>query len=48
MMNSKTILPIKAWKAEYADLTAERNGLTQRYVSLKDEVREAEQIRKNV
>ncbi len=48
VMNGKTTLPTKAWKAEYAKLTAERKTLNQRYVALKDEVREAEQIRKSV
>lgn len=48
VMNGKTTLPTKAWKTEYAKLTAERNGLNQRYVSLKDEVKEAERIRKSV
>lgn len=48
VMNGRTALPTKAWKAEYADLTAKRQILNQRYVSLKDEVKEAEQIRKNV
>lgn len=48
VMNGKTILPTKAWKEEYAKLTNQRNGLNQRYVALKDEVREAEQIRKSV
>jgi hypothetical protein len=47
-MNGKTVLPTKAWKTEYAKLTAERNRLNQRYVSLKDEVKEAEQIRRSV
>jgi ATP-dependent exoDNAse (exonuclease V) alpha subunit len=48
VMNGKTTLPTKAWKKEYADLTAKRQILNQRYVALKDEVKEAEQIRKNV
>ena len=48
VMNGKTTLPTKAWKAEYAKLTADRNRLNQRYVSLKDEVKEAEQIRRGV
>ena len=48
VMNGKTTLPTKAWKTEYAALTAERKVLNQRYVSLKDEVKEAEQIRKSV
>lgn len=48
VMNGKTTLPTKAWKAEYDELTDKRKILNQRYVALKDEVREAEQIRKNV
>ena len=48
VMNGKTTLPTKAWKAEYAKLTAERKTLNQRYLALKDEVKEAEQIRKSV
>jgi DNA-binding transcriptional ArsR family regulator len=47
-MNGRTALPVKAWKAEYAELTDKRQVLNQRYVSLKDEVKEAEQIRKSV
>ena len=48
VLNGKTSLPTKAWKAEYAKLTAERKTLNQRYLALKDEVKEAEQIRKSV
>jgi hypothetical protein len=48
VMNGRTTLPTKAWKAEYAKLTAERNRHNQRYAALKYEVREAEQIRKSV
>ena len=48
VMNGKTTLPTKAWKTEYADLTAKREMLNQRYVALKDEVREVKQIRKSV
>ena len=48
VMNGKTTIPTKAWKAEYAKLTAERNMLNQRYLVLKGEVKEAEQIRKSV
>lgn len=47
-MNGKTNLPTKAWKSEYADQTAKRKMLNQRYAALKDEVKEAEQMRKNV
>jgi len=48
VMNGKTTIPTKAWKAEYAKLTAERNALNQRYLVLKGEVKEAKQIRKSV
>lgn len=48
VLNGKTTIPSKAWKAEYAKLTAERKTLNQQYLVLKDEVKEAEQIRKSV
>ncbi len=48
VLNGKATLPTKAWKAEYARLTAERKTLNQRYLALKDEVKEAERIRKSV
>lgn len=48
VMNGKTAIPTKVWKTEYAKLTAERNTLNQRYLVLKGEVKEAEQIRKSV
>ena len=48
VMNGKTALPVKAWKAEYAKLTAERETLNRRYLALKGEVKEAEQIRRSV
>ena len=41
-------LPVKAWKAEYAKLIAERETLNRRYLVLKGEVKEAEQIRRSV
>ena len=47
-MNGKTTIPTKAWKTEYAKLTAERKTLSQRYLALKEEVKEAEKIRKSV
>ena len=47
-MSSKTAIPTKAWKTEYAKLTAEKKTLNQRYLTLKEEVKEAEQIRKSV
>ena len=40
--------PITKWKAEHDKLTLERRKLNQQYVSLKDEVKEVEQIRKRV
>ena len=48
VMNGKTTIPTKAWKEEYTKLTAERKTLNQRYLALKEEVKEAEKIRKNV
>ena len=48
MLNGKTSIPAKAWKAERDKLTAERRTLNQHYLSLKDEVKQAEQIRKSV
>ena len=48
MMNGKTTIPTKAWKDEYTKLTAERKTLNQRYLALKEEVKEAEKIRKSV
>jgi hypothetical protein len=40
--------PIMKWKAERDKLIAERGKLNLQYNSLKDEVKEAEQIRKSV
>lgn len=48
VMNGKTTIPTKAWKTEYAKLTAERKTLNGRYLELKEEVKEAEKIRKSV
>ena len=48
VMNGKTTLPTKTWKAERIKLTNERKLLDRDYAALKDEVKEAEQIRKNV
>ena len=47
-MNGKTSVPIKSLKAEHAKLTTERNRLDERYIALKTEVKEAEQIRRSV
>ena len=48
VMNGRTGIPLKAWKAEHEKLTAERKELSRRYLALKDEVKEAEHIRKGV
>ncbi len=48
VMNGKTTIPTKIWKEEYTKLTAERKMLNQRYLALKEEVKEAEKIRKSV
>ncbi len=48
VMNGKTTIPAKAWKDEYTKLTAERKTLNQRYLALKEEVKEAAKIRKSV
>jgi len=44
----KKLPPVTKWQAERGKLTAEKNRLNQSYVSLKDEVKEVEQIRKSV
>ena len=48
IMNGKTSIPLKAWKAERDKLNGEKKELTRRYYALKDEVKEVEQIRRNV
>jgi len=44
----KKLPPIKKWQAEIVKLTAERGKIEQRYYALREEVKEAEQIRKSV
>jgi hypothetical protein len=44
----KKLPPIAKWKTEIEKLTAERSGLNQQYNALKDEVKEAERIRKSI
>ena len=44
----KKLLPIAKWKAEIEKLTAERKLLDRDYTTLKDEVKEAEQIRRSI
>lgn len=48
MMNGKTTILTKAWKTEYAKLTAERKMLKQGYLALKEEIKEDERTRKSV
>ena len=48
LMNGKKSLPLKAWKTEYAELSAEQKNINQQYLSLKNEVKKAERIRTNV
>ena len=48
VMNGKTSIPLKSWKAERDKLNAERQQLSHRYDKLKNEVKEVEQIRRNV
>ena len=48
VMNGKTTIPVKAWKTEYAKLPNQWKTLNQRYLELKEEVKEAEKIRKSV
>jgi len=47
-LNGHGKIPYNTWKAERAKRNAERNRLNGEYVSLKDEVKEVEQIRKSV
>jgi hypothetical protein len=44
----KKLPPVSKWQAEIIKLTAERGKLNQRYYALKDEIKEAEHIRKSV
>ena len=48
VMNGKTSIPLKSWKAERDKLNGEKRELTRQYYALKDEVKEVEQIRRNV
>jgi len=41
-------IPLRSWKAERVKLTAERKTLDMKYYKLKEEIKEAEQIRKSV
>jgi len=48
VMNGKTTLPVKSWKAERDKLANEKSRLTQEYTSLKEETRVVEQIKQSV
>jgi uncharacterized protein YoxC len=41
-------LPLKKWKSEVEELTAEKNGLYQQYYKLKDDVKEIDKVRREV
>jgi len=47
-MNDKTTIPTKSWKAEREKLVADKQSLTCDYYALKNEVSEAEKIRRGV
>jgi len=47
-MNGITALPKKAWKTECVKLTAELRRLDGNYADLKSEIKEAEQVRRNI
>jgi hypothetical protein len=47
-LNGRNEIPLKSWKAEYSKLTADLQRLDKGYADLKNEIREAEQIRKSV
>jgi len=48
IMNGKTVLPIKAWKAEQTKLAEQHAKLNKEYVLLKAGVQEVEQMRRGV
>ncbi|NLO84064.1 MAG: hypothetical protein GX096_01340, partial [Clostridiales bacterium] len=48
VMNAKTSLPIKEWKAERTKLTTDKKRLNGEYVSLKNDIAQVEKIRRNV
>ena len=48
VMNGRTDIPRKAWRAERETLTAEKGSLYAEYTRLKEEVRDAEVIRRCV
>ena len=48
VLNGRTTMPLKAWKAEREKLTADKNQLNREYVSLKNDTAAVEKIRSNV
>jgi DNA repair exonuclease SbcCD ATPase subunit len=48
VLNGRTEIPIKEWKAEMAEKIAERERLTRKYDRLKGETRKVEQIKRSV
>ncbi len=47
-MNGNTKLPLKKWKAEHSTLTANKENLYRDYYKLRDDVREAETVKREV
>lgn len=48
VMNGRATIPTKAWRAEAAQLVAEKQSLYDEYVQMKEEVKDAETIRRCV
>ncbi|MCL2250232.1 MAG: hypothetical protein FWC13_13325, partial [Oscillospiraceae bacterium] len=48
VLNGRTSIPAKAWKAEREKLMSERLGLCDKYFSLKDDVRSMEKLHRGV
>jgi hypothetical protein len=48
VMNGRSNIPLKEWRAEHDSLTGEKNMLYREYCLLKEEVRKVEQIRRSV
>ncbi len=48
VMNGHSVLPLKEWKAELVQLSAEREILYQKYNGLKEEVRDVEVIKRSI
>jgi DNA repair exonuclease SbcCD ATPase subunit len=47
VLNGRTKVPIKAWRAEMKALTSERTVLAEKFYGLKDEIKVVENLRRN-